>query len=111
MRIAIVLSLLFGSAVALAQVDAKTQRAWKAKCSACHGDDGKGQTDAGKKLGVADMSQAAWQSHLTDEQMKSAVTKGVKEKRGGKDVEMAAIPDLQPAQVDALVKYVRGLAR
>jgi mono/diheme cytochrome c family protein len=109
MRIAIVLSLL--SATAFAQIDAKTTRAWKAKCSACHGDDGKGATDAGKKMGVTDMTVAAWQKALTDAQMKTAITKGIKETRAGKAVEMPAFADLAPDQVDALVKLVRGLAK
>ena len=99
------------SGVASAQVDAKTQRAWKAKCSACHGEDGKGQTDAGKKVGVSDMSQAAWQKKTTDEQMKTAITKGIKEKRDGRDVEMAAFPELKAADVDALVKLVRSYSK
>ena len=108
MRITVILACLFSCSMAFAQVDAKTQRAWKAKCAACHGDDGKGQTDAGKKLGVSDMTQAAWQKQVTDEQMKTAITKGVRAKRDGKDVEMAAFPELVP-QVDALVKLIRGL--
>ena len=111
MRAAIVLSSLLLAASAFAQADPKTQRAWKGKCAACHGDDGKGQTDAGKKLGVSDMSQSVWQKKLTDEQMKTAITKGIKEKRDGKDVEMAAFPDLPPAQVDALVKLVRSFGK
>ena len=101
MRMAVVLSCLLSSlalspSVASAQVDAKTQRAWKAKCSACHGDDGKGQTDAGKKLGVSDMSQAVWQKKLSDAQLTTAITQGVKEKRDGKDLEMAAFPISSP---------------
>ncbi len=111
MRTSITLCLLLLSTSSFAQSDPKTLRAWKAKCAACHGEDGKAQTDAGKKLGVSDMTQAAWQKRFSDDQMKSAITKGVKEKRDGKDVEMAAFPDLKPDQVDALVKHVRGLAK
>ncbi len=108
MRTVLTLSLLLTislpAGTALAQVDAKTQRAWKAKCSACHGEDGKGQTDAGKKLGVTDMTVAAWQKNVTDAQIKESMEKGVKDK-------MPAITDLQPGQADALVKFVRGLAK
>ncbi len=111
MRTSILLSVLFVTSSAFAQVDAKTQRTWKAKCVACHGEDGKGQTDAGKKLGLADMSQAAWQKKITDEKMKDAIAKGIKEKRDGKDVEMAAFPDLKPEQVEGLIKLIRGLAK
>lgn len=111
MRILLCALLLTLSSAAHAQVDAKTQRAWKAKCAACHGEDGKGQTDAGKKMGVADMSQAAWQKKVTDEQIKASMTKGVKIKHAGQDVEMPAFPDLKPEQIDALTKLIRGLAK
>jgi mono/diheme cytochrome c family protein len=111
MRISILLTCLALALPSAAHADAKTQRHWKAKCAACHGDDGKGQTDAGKKLGVSDMSQAAWQKKLTDDQMKTSIGKGIKEKRAGKDVEMPAFPDLQPAEVDALVAMVRGFGK
>jgi mono/diheme cytochrome c family protein len=111
MRTALVVASLLFSTVSFAQVDARTQRAWKAKCAACHGEDGRGQTQAGKMLGVSDMTQAAWQKQLTDDQIKTAMTKGVKTKRNGKDVEMPAVPDLKPEQLDALTKLVRGLAK
>jgi cytochrome c len=111
MRTTIALAVLSLSSLAFADADPKTQRAWKAKCAACHGEDGKGQTDAGKKLGVTDMTTAAWQKRVTDDQIKTAMTKGVKEKRDGKDVEMPGFPDLKPEVVDGLVKLVRGFAK
>jgi hypothetical protein len=107
----IAIALLFCSPLAFADADPRTQRAWKAKCAPCHGDDGKGQTEAGKKMGVTDMTTAAWQKRLTDDQIKAAMTKGVKEKRDGKDVEMPAVPDLKPEVVDALTKLVRGFGK
>jgi cytochrome c len=46
-------SVLLG-ATALAAVDKKAERAWKAKCAACHGQAGKGDTEKGKELKVED---------------------------------------------------------
>ena len=49
---------------ARAEVDKKIERTWKGKCAACHGADGKGQTDQGKKLGVKDYTAPEWQAFL-----------------------------------------------
>jgi hypothetical protein len=111
MRSSVTLSILLASAVASADADPRIQRAWKAKCAPCHGEDGKAQTDAGKKLSVTDLTTAGWQKTHTDEQIRDAMQKGVKAKRDGKDVEMPAFVDLQPAVVEGLVKLVRGLAK
>lgn len=93
-------------------VDAKTMRTWKAKCVSCHGEDGKGQTDQGKKMGgLRDLSSAEVQKKLTDEKIKEILAKGVKEKKGDKTAEMDAYPDLAPSTVDGLIKIVRGLAK
>jgi mono/diheme cytochrome c family protein len=44
-------------------------RMFKAKCGSCHGADGKGQTDQGRKLGIADLSSPAWQAAHSDAQL------------------------------------------
>ena len=44
----------------------KTERAWKAKCAACHGAGGKGDTDKGKALKIEDMTTAAFQAKLPE---------------------------------------------
>jgi mono/diheme cytochrome c family protein len=90
--------------------DPRTERAWRAKCAACHGDDGKGQTEQGKKMGIRDMTGAEWQKSVTDDAMRKAINEGVKRDVGGKKQEMEAFAGkLRPDQVDALVVYVRGL--
>jgi mono/diheme cytochrome c family protein len=94
------------SATALAQeVDKKAERAWKAKCAACHGQTGKGDTDQGKALKVEDMSAAAFQSK-SDDQLKKAILEGVK--MDGKEVMPGfASQGVTPDQAAALVKYMR----
>jgi mono/diheme cytochrome c family protein len=106
MRIVTVMILaLCCAAAARAEVDKKAERNFKAKCASCHGADGKAQTDQGKKLGVEDMTAAAWQKK-PDAEIKNAIENGVK--KG--NAEMEGYKDkLDPAAIDALVKYVRTL--
>jgi mono/diheme cytochrome c family protein len=92
----------FVSATALAEVDKKTERLWKAQCAACHGQGGKGDTEKGKQMKVQDMTSAAFQGKKDDE-LKSAITNGVKWEGGN----MEPFKDLTPDQVSALVAYIR----
>jgi len=96
------------AAPARAEVDKKAERNWKAKCASCHGADGKGQTDQGKKLQVEDMSKAEWQKAKTDAQIHKAIADGAK--KG--DAEMEGFKDkLDEASIKALVGYVRTLKK
>ena len=95
---------------ARADGDKKTERLWKAKCATCHGVDGKGQTDQGVKMGMADLTTAEWQKSVTDEQVKKSINTGVKREKGGKAQEMDPFGEkLEVAQIDALALYVRTL--
>ena len=103
--------LLVGSVAHAADApDKKTERLWKSKCASCHGADGKGATDQGKKMAVKDMTTAEWQKKFTDEEIKKGISEGVKRTEGGVKQEMEAYKDsLKPEQIDALVKYTRTL--
>jgi cytochrome c len=57
----ILCALALAAPIARAEVDKKIERTWKAKCAACHGADGKGQTEQGKQLGILDYTAPAWQ--------------------------------------------------
>lgn len=92
-----------------AKVDKKIERLWKSKCASCHGVDGKGQTDQGKKMKVADYASPAWQKGITDEKIKHAIVTGVKKEEGGVKKEMDAFADLTPEQLDGLVALIRSL--
>jgi mono/diheme cytochrome c family protein len=87
------------SALAFAEVDKKSERLWKSKCSACHGQTGMGDTDKGKQLKVEDMTTAAYQTK-SDAELKTAIQNGVK-------TDMPAFKELTPDQVNALVAYIR----
>jgi mono/diheme cytochrome c family protein len=96
----------------VASADPATERLWKAKCGSCHGADGKGQTDQGKKMAVSDMTTAAWQSGITDDKIKAAISDGVKREKGGVKQEMDGYKaKLQPAQIDALTAHIRTLKK
>ena len=106
------LSILAAPRSAFAEADKKTERLYKSKCASCHGGDGKGDTDQGKEMVVSDMTSADWQKKFTDDQIKDVINNGFKREKSGKQQEMKAMKDaLKPDQVEALVKYVRGLKK
>jgi len=84
--------------------DKKTQRSWKAKCSSCHGEDGKGQTEQGSKMGMGDMTAAAFWKDVNDDRLRKVVLEGFKRTKNGKEQEMKPFRDqLQPPEVDAIL--------
>ncbi len=97
---------------AAAIADPKTERTWKAKCASCHGGDGKGDTDVGKKQGIRDMTSAAWQGAFTDAQLRDATLNGLHRARDGKQQDMEGYKGkLSDEQVAALVAYMRALKK
>jgi cytochrome c553 len=83
---------------------------WKAHCASCHGDDGAGQTKMGRKLGVKDLTDGAYQKTFTDDQL----FRNLKEGETGSDgkVKMKPFADKLPDDdIKALVGYVRTLAK
>jgi len=109
----LVFSLLLAPGFAFAQGAPNPQidRLWRAKCASCHGADGKGQTEQGKKMAVRDMTTAEVQKD-SDDKLKSAINDGLKTEKGGVKQEMEAYKTkLRPDQVDALVAYVRALKK
>src|SRR5207247_2663503 len=96
----------------VAHADPKTERTWKAKCGSCHGADGKGDTAQGKKMDIADMSKADWQSKFSDGQLKKAIEDGLKRDKGGKKQSMEAYgKKLKGDEIAALVTFIRSLKK
>ena len=101
---------LFGASAspARAEVDKKIVRTWKAKCASCHGEDGKGATEQGKKMGVRDMTGTEFWKDLNDAKMKEAIANGIKRQKDGKTQEMEPYKDkIKPEDMDGLVAYVK----
>ena len=93
------MKLLFAAAVLLAAsvASADGKATYGAKCVACHGADGKGQSAMAKKLGVKDLTASA----LTPAQMEDVVAKGK-----GKMTAFGA--KLSPAEIKDVVAFVKG---
>jgi len=95
--------------VALSARGADAASNWNDQCVKCHGADGKGETKMGKKLGIADLSDAKVQAKFTDADVVKVVKEGAKDAKGA--VTMKAIEGLTDAEIQALVPVVRALKK
>ncbi len=77
---------------------------FQTNCSVCHGDDGRGQTEEGKKKGARDLTNAKWQDKVDDARIARSITKG-------HDKMPAFEKKLSPDEIKALVAEVRALAK
>ena len=94
---------------ALAAFGADAAANWENQCAKCHGADGKGDTKMGKKLGIADLTDAKLLAKFTDADIFKAVKEGIKDKEG--KLSMKPIEDLKDDEIKALVPVVRALAK
>jgi cytochrome c553 len=92
--------------------EAQAVTIFKARCSTCHGMDGKGNGAAAITLNPKprNYTDPAWQKSVTDDHIREIIVKGGA--AVGKSPNMLANPDLadKPDVVDALVKKVRSFA-
>ncbi len=100
------LALLAAGAVSVRAADAK--ELWEKNCTKCHGEDGKGKTKMGEKLGMKDYTDAKVQADLKDDQMMKAIKEGVKD---GDKTKMKAFGDLSDDEVKALVAHIRAFKK
>ncbi len=82
---------------------------WTESCAKCHGAEGKGDTKMGKKLSIADLTDAKVQAKFSDEQAFKAIKEGLKDE-GGKTT-MKAAEGLSDDDIKALVAHVRTLKK
>jgi cytochrome c553 len=75
-------------------------------CAKCHGEDGKGQTKMGQKLGVKDLTDAKVQADLKDDAAFKAIKEGKKD-ADGKTL-MKPFDTLSDDEIKALVAHVRS---
>lgn len=94
--------LLFGAAIANAEDGAAL---FKAKCAACHGQDGSGNTTMGKKAGLRDLGSAEVQKQ-TDAELTAIIAEGQ-----GKPAHAYKKKGVTDAQIAALVAHIRSLKK
>jgi cytochrome c6 len=76
---------------------------YKSKCMMCHAANGSGDTPTGKSMKVRDLRSAEVQK-MSDEQIEKSI-------ENGKGKMPAYKSKLSDAEIDALVKYIRDLAK
>src|ERR1700694_5198072 len=97
--------------VALLALPAFSARAADAKalyakdCAKCHGEDGKGETKMGKKLGAKDYTDPKVQAELKDDAACKAIKEGLKDKEG--KTLMKPAEGTSDEDIKALVAYMR----
>jgi len=82
---------------------------WVDQCAKCHGDNGKGETKMGRKLSIADLSDAKVQAKFTDEEAFKAMKSGLTDSSG--KTTMKAIENLSDDDMKALIPFVRTLKK
>jgi cytochrome c553 len=97
----------FAAVLNIRAADAKAN--WDTLCAKCHGEDGKGQTKMGQKLGVKDLTDAKVQADLKDEAAAKAIKEGLKDPEG--KTLMKPFDTLSDDEVKALVAYIRAFKK
>jgi len=96
-------ALVTASAPALQAADVRSEN-WQTHCSVCHGDNGKGQTEEGRKKKARDLTNAKWQDTIDDARIVKSITKG--------HDEMPAFgKKLTEPEIKALAAEVRSLVK
>ena len=76
-------------------------------CAKCHGDDGKGATKMGTKLGAKDYSDAKVQAAVSDDQACKSIKEGMK--KDGKTLMKPS--ELSVDEIKASIAYLRTLKK
>ena len=103
---ALVFGLIAGWGVALYATEDHPSDLFKQYCAKCHGEDGRAETERGKKLKARNFTDADWQQSKSDAELIDSVT-------NGKEDDMPPFgKKLTKEQIETLVKRdVRGFAR
>jgi len=105
--LALLAALLAIPAVSAYAADAKA--AYAKDCAKCHGEDGKGETKMGKKLGAKDYTDAKVQAELKADAAFKAIKEGLKDKEG--KTLMKPSEGLSDDEIKGLVAYMRTLKK
>ena len=105
MKKTIIFAAVLGFAAALTASASDAKGNWDTLCAKCHGGDGKGQTNIGRRLGVKDYSDPKVQAALTDDAAFKATKEGLNSKYG--KILMKPYSDLSDDDIKGLVTYMR----
>jgi mono/diheme cytochrome c family protein len=95
-------AVLVAGGISVRAADAK--ESYAKDCAKCHGEDGKGKTKMGEKLGIKDLADAKVQG-AKDEEIAKAIKEGVKE---GDKTKMKGFGEtMSDDDIKAMVAYVR----
>jgi len=89
---------------AVVQKDADASVLFEKHCGTCHGKDGQAKTFKAKFNHARDLTDAKWQSEVTDERLFNSIS-------NGKGKMPAWGKKLTEAQINSLAAYVRKLKR
>ncbi|MFL5312558.1 MAG: c-type cytochrome [Myxococcales bacterium] len=79
-------------------------------CIKCHGEDGRGDTEKGRKMKVPDFTSAKWSDETSDKEIRETIRNGTKDKKG--NVRMPGFgTKLTPGQIKDLGAYTRSFVR
>lgn len=96
-------ALLLAGAAAVHAEGARSEN-FQTHCVVCHGDDGRGQTEEGRKKKARDLTNAKWQDTIDDARIVRSITKG-------HDQMPAFGKKLTEPEIKALAAEVRSLAK
>ncbi len=97
--------LTFSRAVPAAQQQASdASTLFKKNCATCHGQDGRAKTFKAKFNHARNLTDSAWQREVTDERIFNSIS-------NGKGKMPAFGRKFSEAEINSLVRFVRGLSR
>ena len=104
MKKIIIVAAIFGLTAAISALADEAKDNWTNMCAKCHGDDGKGQTKMGQRLGARDYTDPTVQASMKDDDAFKAVKVGLT--KDNKTL-MKPYDTLTDDQIKALIAYMR----
>jgi len=103
--VTLLLTAMFATTIAAASNAPAAPQMYRRYCVSCHGSDGKAKTSKGRFSHARDLTDAQWQTDVSDERIFNSIMNG-RNVRGN----MPAFSNkLKENDVNSLVTFVRGL--